>query len=172
MRWADLSPTLDLVSIPITKNTDRKHVPLNVEAKTALASLPRFGPTVLAWPWGEALSRTTLYAAFGRACLAASITDFRWHDLRHSFASHLVMAGVDLHTTGELLGHRDPKSTRRYAHLSPAHKAAAVAKLSAALAPVVEPARAAAGAPLRPTLERNERSAEPGEAGIPKRSPR
>jgi hypothetical protein len=60
------------------------------------------------------------------------------------------MAGVDLHTTGELLGHRDPQSTRRYAHLSPAHKAAAVAKLMTALAPGAEPVRAVVAAGSRP----------------------
>src|SRR5262249_6205097 len=60
------------------------------------------------------------------------------------------MAGVDLHTTGELLGHRDPQSTRRYAHLSPAHKAAAVAKLMTALAPGPERVRAVVAAGWRP----------------------
>lgn len=67
-----------------------------------------------------------LKRAFGGALRRAGIEDFRFHDLRHTFASHLVMSGASTKDVQELLGHKDPKMTNRYAHLSPEHKRKAV----------------------------------------------
>src|SRR5207237_536572 len=111
-----------------------------------LEAHPASGAGVLAWPWGDAISDTTLYCAFQRVCNAAGIDDCTWHTLRHTFASHLVMAGVDLRTVQELLGHKTLAMTMRYSHLAPSHVAAAVEKLEAALSAAEEPCeRIAAG---------------------------
>ena len=59
----------------------------------------------------------------------AGIEDFHWHDLRHTFASRLVMAGVDLRTVAQLLGDRTLQMVMRYAHLSQSHELAAVERL-------------------------------------------
>jgi integrase len=70
-----------------------------------------------------------LKKAWAPVVKAAKLSRFRFHDCRHTFASRLAMNGVDLNTVRELLGHQDIKTTLRYAHLSPQHKADAVARL-------------------------------------------
>ncbi len=67
---------------------------------------------------------------FEPAVKKAKIRSFSWHCLRHTFASRLVMAGVDLRTVQELTGHKSIKMTVRYSHLTPKHTLAAVERLA------------------------------------------
>jgi len=73
--------------------------------------------------WGQ------IRTAFATALERAGIKAFRFHDLRHTAASHLVMRGASLKEVQEILGHSDFKMTLRYAHLSPAHLRSAVDRL-------------------------------------------
>jgi integrase len=127
MRWNDVDMRAGVVTFPRTKNNEKRTVPMNDTVRALLT--PTVKPLngqqrVFLRYTGENLKR--IKRSFATALRKAGIGDFRFHDLRHTFASNLVMAGVDLTTVKELLGHKSINMTMRYAHLAPAHKAAAV----------------------------------------------
>jgi len=86
-------------------------------------------PTVFTNRSGTAWSERNLLYVYKRACGRAKIEDCTLRTLRHTFASRLVMAGIDLSTVQELMGHKDISMTLRYTHLSPDHKRAAIVAL-------------------------------------------
>ena len=100
-----------------TKNGDRRAVPVHPKIAHLVHLLPLTAPKI------------TVQRAWQRARAAAGLQHLHFHDLRHSAASEMVNAGVDLFTVGRVLGHRDPRSTGRYAHLTAESLAAAVAKI-------------------------------------------
>jgi len=114
-----------------TKNGDSRGVPLNRDALTALMSLEpdpakRIGSVFKrknGEDWGQ------IRTAFEKAVERAGLTDFRFHDLRHTAASHLAMRGRPLKEIQEVLGHKSFSMTLRYAHLSPLHLRTAVGAL-------------------------------------------
>lgn len=112
-----------------TKSGKTRHIPLNTEALSVLKKWKKQTKSELVFPGPSGEAMTQMKTSWANVLKAAGIKNFRWHDMRHHFASRLVMAGVDLNTVRELLGHADLKMTLRYSHLAPEHKAAAVQKL-------------------------------------------
>jgi len=117
--------------IPPSKNGKSRHVPLNAEALAAFQELYQRtggeGPIFVS-NHGERLLGPRHW--FEDAVQEAGIQRFTWHDCRHTFASRLVMAGVDLRIVADLMGHKHIQMTMRYSHLAPAHTLAAVERLS------------------------------------------
>jgi len=131
--WKNVDLHTKLITIEGSgaKSGQTRHIPLNDEVHGVLKQWKAQQESAqgIVFPSKDGKPFTTIKTAWAGLLDAAKIKDFRWHDLRHTFASNLVMAGVDLNTVRELLGHSDIKMTLRYAHLAPEHKADAVARL-------------------------------------------
>ncbi|MFC1688207.1 tyrosine-type recombinase/integrase [Pseudomonadota bacterium] len=113
------------------KSRKTRHVPLNA---AAVKDLKRWGgqgsKKGFVFPGAGGGKLKSIKTAWGKLMKDAKIEDFRFHDLRHDFASRLVMAGVDLYRVKELLGHSSIEITQRYAHLAPHTLAEAVEVLA------------------------------------------
>lgn len=130
LTWADVSIDRRVLRIARSKNGSARHVPLNQAGLRALEDLNERTGRVGFVCGGSPGPRRWFESALGDA----RIEGFSWHCLRHTFASRLVMAGVDLRTVQELLGHKTIAMTMtvRYSHLAPKHPLAAVERLDAA----------------------------------------
>lgn len=126
IRWRDVDLERGRILLELTKNGKPRFAYLNQLANQVLASLEGGKPSELLFP---GLTPAQVTVAFVRACKAAGILDFSLHDLRHTFASQLRMNGTDLHTVGQLLGHKDLRMTARYSHLSPEYLGTAASRL-------------------------------------------
>lgn len=137
LKWNDIDLERRIIRITDTKNSEEKRVPIGDEAIRILGKIPREESPYL-FPSKKGKKLDNIANAFGTARNKAGLKDFRFHDLRHTFASWLMMSGVDLFTVKELMGHKDIKMTQRYAHLAPEHKMAAVNKMSEIVKKAVE----------------------------------
>ena len=133
LRWSQIDFERRQVHLPKTKNGDPRTIPLNEVALGALKELRGPGKPKDSDPvFPSVRSGDSLRGArgwFPTALEAAGIENYSWHCNRHTFASRLVMAGVDLRTVAELLGHRTLQMVMRYSHLAPEHQASAVDRL-------------------------------------------
>jgi integrase len=114
------------ILLDISKNGERREIPINTTLEYLFKEIPHNVESVYVFAGKNGNPLTDIKHSFHTALKDAGIIDFRFHDLRHTFASHLVMAGVDLTSVKELLGHKDIAMTLRYSHLAPGHKRKAV----------------------------------------------
>lgn len=105
--------------IPMSKTGKSRYVPLSQTAIDVIELIPRVegSPYILANP-GSGKAYVTLKRAWQTVRKEAKLRDLRIHDLRHSAASFMINAGIDLFAVGRVLGHADHKSTMRYSHLA------------------------------------------------------
>jgi integrase len=128
LRWTSIDFDRRLLTVEgaNAKSRQTRHVPLNDEAVSLLQR------------WREQATgasqvfdvSTGFKTAWTHVLERAQITGFRWHDLRHHFASRLVQRGVPLNTVRDLLGHSSVAMSLRYAHLAPDQRREAVAMLN------------------------------------------
>lgn len=133
LRWDNINFQTRTLTIMLSKHGEIRHIPMNNRGVEILRSLPsRLNSQ---WVFTGSNGKTPMDAnnfvrrIFTPALRKAEIQDFRWHDLRHTFASRLVMDGADLRTVQELMEHKTIAMTMKYAHLSPGHRMDAVQRL-------------------------------------------
>jgi integrase len=126
LRWDQIDLETGVITVPLPKGGLTRHIPLSDGAKAILRSLESFirspwafpSPKDQLKPWN---AQSFVNHVFMPALRKAGILGACWHTLRHTAASRRVMAGVDLVSVKEILGHRDIQTTLRYSHLSPGH---------------------------------------------------
>jgi integrase len=152
MRWADVDLTEGVWSKPpsSTKQAEHHQVPLSAPARQLLSEIReqqadkrRVLPTYVFPGTGVTGHRIELKKDWRQLTKAAQISGLRVHDMRHSYASQLISGGASLALVGALLGHSNPVTTSRYAHLHHDPLRAATEKVGAAIIaagkPIPEP---------------------------------
>jgi len=141
LTWEQIDLKHGFINLNKTKNGERRQLPINDTLRTMLKGLVR--RIDVPWVFYEVIKQKdgtekvkrfgSIKRSFVTACRRAGIQDFVFHSLRHTFASHLVMAGVDLTTVSRLLGHKSLTMTLRYSHLAPNHLVSAVNVLNSSM---------------------------------------
>jgi integrase len=117
IQWHHIDWDRRLIRLPDSKNNAPRTIQLSDSAVEVLRSTPHVGPYVVAGQ-RRGVPYKNLTHAWARARKHAGLDDVHLHDLRHSYASLAAGRGLSLYTIGKLLGHKDQKSTQRYAHLA------------------------------------------------------
>jgi len=135
LQWPDVDLKRATLTFQETKNGERRAVPLTGQALALMgqhAKVRRLD-TALVFPDATGKRPVGIREAWEYAVKRAGITDFRFHDLRHTAASYLAMSGASLAEIAEVLGHKTLAMVKRYAHLSEAHTRGVVERMNRAV---------------------------------------
>lgn len=114
LNWANVDLDQGLIYILQSKSGRPREIPIAPTLREILVGMGTQEPAAKVFP----IPDITIRRLFERALNAAGITGFRFHDLRHTFASHFIMKTGNLPALQKILGHASPLMTQRYAHLS------------------------------------------------------
>lgn len=126
LKWEQVGLGHGFISLDVTKSGEGREIPINNTLKKLFEEMPHSIESVYVFTGKDGNPLTDIKHSFNTALRKAEIRNATFHTLRHTFASHLVMEGVDLATVKELLGHKSLTMTLRYSHLAPGHKTKAV----------------------------------------------
>jgi integrase len=131
LKWEQVDLFRRVITLEHTKNDERHGIPLNDTLLQMFLSLSKVRHLHSSYVFCHENGKRfyEIKKGFKKALKKAGIEDFRFHDLRHCFASSLVQKGVDLYQVQRLLGHKSNAMTQRYAHLAPENLRNAVLKL-------------------------------------------
>ena len=118
LKWDDVDFKNGVIAIKATKTRYDRYVPISKPLKELLKAIEKKQDCLYVFNINGA-KITDFKRSFHTACRNAGLKDMHIHDLRHVFASKMVMNGTSLYITGELLGHRTTQMTKRYSHLVP-----------------------------------------------------
>jgi integrase len=135
LRWPDVDLKRCRLTLRETKNGETRSVPLTGNGLAVLTQHAevRRRDTTLVFPDRTGSRPLGIRGAFDNAVERSGITDFHFHDLRHTFASYLAMQGASLLEIAEVLGHKTLNMVKRYAHLSEAHTRGVVERMNRAV---------------------------------------
>lgn len=122
-KWDYVDWQNETLFVPVSKSGKPRHIALTQRGIALLRRLPRVDGNPYIFPSPTTgLPSPSLHYPWIRIRDRAGLTDLRLHDLRHSFASFLVNSGTSLYVVQHLLGHTQPRTTQRYAHIAPQTK--------------------------------------------------
>ena len=130
LKWADVDLKNRKITVIETKNNESRIVPINETLYQELLSLLEKTTGEYVFTDGNGHPIKDIKKGFLAAVRRAGLEDFRFHDLRHTFGSYMVMQGADIRTVQQIMGHKDIRMTLRYAHLSSRHVQEAVESLN------------------------------------------